>query len=163
MNNIDIVNRVKELRKNNKGEEARELLLQALNHDCNDPELNYQMAWTCDFMGLESEAIPYYKNAIENNLNADDKLGAYLGLGSTYRCIGEYQNSLETFDKGISEFPEYRAFYVFRALTLFNLNKYEKSIEDLLLQLIETTSDNSIKLYTKALKFYSDKLNQTWT
>ena len=51
---------------------------------------------------------------------------------------------------------------VFRALTLHNLGKSESAIEQILIQLLDTTEDISIKSYEKALRFYSDKLTETW-
>ena len=72
------------------------------------------------------------------------------------------KNHFKTLDKAISEFPEDRSLKVFRALTLYNLGSFEASVEAFLIQLIETTNDSSIKMYEKALKFYSDKLNETW-
>ncbi|HMN69132.1 MAG TPA: tetratricopeptide repeat protein [Bdellovibrionales bacterium] len=150
-----------ELRKNNKPEEAIQILTALLESNPNDPDINYQMAWTCDFMGKESEAVPYYEKAITNGLT-EDRSGAMLGLGSTYRCLGEYEKSLKVFDQAVQEFPEDRALKVFRALTLYNLGKAEESVSQLLIQLIDTTSDASIKSYDRALRFYSDKLNETW-
>lgn len=48
-------------------------------------------------------------------------------------------------------------------ITLYNLGKAEESVSQLLIQLIDTTSDASIKSYDRALRFYSDKLNETWS
>ena len=150
-----------ELRKNNKGEEALLILKDLLRLHPNDPDVNYQMAWTCDFMGKESEAAPFYEQALANGL-VDGRNGAFLGLGSTYRCLGEYEKSLKIFDQAIAEFPSERALKVFRSLTLFNLGRTEESVGDLLIQLLDTTNDASIKSYNGALRFYSDKLNETW-
>jgi tetratricopeptide (TPR) repeat protein len=150
-----------ELRKNNRPEEAIGILQILLQSHPNDPDINYQMAWTCDFMGKESEAVPFYERAIENGLR-EGRPGALLGLGSTYRCLGEYERSLRVFNQAVQEFPEDRALKVFRALTLYNLGKAEESVSQLLIQLIDTTSDTSIKSYDRALRFYSDKLNETW-
>lgn len=150
-----------ELRKNNKAEEAMSILKDLLQSHPNDPDINYQMAWTCDSMGKESDAVPYYEKAISNGLT-EDRSGAMLGLGSTYRCLGEYEKSLKVFDQAVREFPEDRALNVFRALTLYNLGKAEESVSQLLLQLLDTTSDSTIKSYDRALRFYSDKLNETW-
>lgn len=153
--------RAAELRRNNRPEDAK-ALLQSLLHDFpNDPDINYQMAWTHDFMGLESEAVVYYERALANGL-VTDRAGAMLGLGSTYRCLGDYEKSLRVFDQAIGEFPDNRSFKVFRALTLFNLGRHEESVGSLLLQLLDTTSDASIKSYDRALRFYHDKLTQTW-
>lgn len=150
-----------ELRKNKKPEEAMSILKVLLQSHPNDPDVNYQIAWTCDSMGNETEAAPFYEKAIANGL-VEDRSGAMLGLGSTYRCLGEYEKSLKVFDQGIKEFPENRPLKVFRSLTLYNLGKSEESVSQLLIQLIDTTSNESIKSYDGALRFYSDKLNETW-
>lgn len=150
-----------ELRNNKKPEEAIKVLTHLLQANPNDPDINYQMAWTCDSMGKESEAVPYYEKAIANGLK-EDREGAMLGLGSTFRCLGEYEKSLKVFDQAITEFPDNRALKVFRALTLYNLGRSEESVSQLLIQLLDTTKDESIKSYERALRFYSDKLNQTW-
>lgn len=84
------------------------------------------------------------------------------GLGSTYRCLGEYEKSLKIFDQVVKEFEDDRFFRVFKALTLYNLGRFEDSVSELLVQLLNTTNDQSIKIYEKALRFYSDKLNETW-
>lgn len=151
-----------QLRKDNKPEQAVSLLAELLQSSPNDPSFNYQMAWNCDFMGKESEAVPFYEKAIANGLSGDDRKGAMLGLGRTYRCLGEYQKSLKVFDQATAEFSEDRSLKVFRSLTLHNLGQSEAAIEQLLMQLLDTTGDDSIKKYDKALRFYSDKLSETW-
>ena len=151
-----------QLRKENKPDQAMLLLQELLNSNPDDPNINYQMAWTCDFIGKESEAVPFYKKAIDKGLSGEDRKGAILGLGSTYRCLGEYEKSLKIFDQAVVEFADDRSLKVFRALTLFNLGKYEDSVGELLLQLLDATNDQSIKLYDKALRFYSNKLNEAW-
>jgi tetratricopeptide (TPR) repeat protein len=113
------------------------------------------MAWTCDFLGKESDAVPYYEKAIANGLAGEDRKGAMLGLGSTYRCLGEYLSSLKIFDEAINEFADDLSLKVFRALTLHKLGQSEKSIEQLLILLLNTTGDQSIKSYDKALRFFS--------
>lgn len=151
-----------QLRKDGKPDQALILLAELLKASPNDPIINYQMAWTCDFMGKESEAVPFYEKAIANGLSGEDRKGAMLGLGSTYRCLGEYQKSLKIFDQATNEFSEELSLKVFRALTLHNLGKSEESIRQLLIPLLDTTNDLSIKSYDKALRFYSDKLSEKW-
>ena len=53
-----------QLRKDNKPNQALIILTELLKSNPNDPKINYQMAWTCDFMGKESEAIPFYEKGI---------------------------------------------------------------------------------------------------
>ncbi len=151
-----------QLRKDNSPEQAFLLLTELLKSKPDDAMINYQMAWTCDFMGKESEAVPFYEKAISNGLTGEDRKGAMLGLGSTYRCLAEYQKSLEIFDQAVKEFADDRSLKVFRTLTLHNLGKSEEALGQLLIQLLDTTGDQLIKSYDKALRFYSDKLSQTW-
>ncbi len=150
------------LRNDGKGEDALVLIKALLSDGPEDPILNFQMAWTCDYLGKESEAAPYYEKAIAGGLTGEDLRGAFLGLGSTYRCLGRYEESIKVFDKAIVVLPDDRALQAFRALTLYNLGRYSESVELLLSQLIETTADENIKKYASAFRFYADKLDQTW-
>lgn len=126
----------------------------------NDGQIHYQIAWCHDSLGKERDAAPAYERAIELGLPEEDLRSAYLGLGSTFRCLGEYERSRAVLEKGISLFPDERALKVFLALTLYNLGDADRSMEILLRELTETTGDESIKKYGRALLFYSDKLDQ---
>lgn len=75
------------LRNEKKYAQSREILI-GLTNFTRDAEVLYQCAWIHDVMGLETEAVPYYEQAIENGLDGESLRGAYIGLGSTYRCIG---------------------------------------------------------------------------
>ncbi|WP_246321240.1 tetratricopeptide repeat protein [Paenibacillus germinis] len=39
------------------------------------------------------EAVPFYKKSLELGLSGEERQGAYLGLGSTYRTLGMYDHS----------------------------------------------------------------------
>ena len=88
---------------------------------------------------------------------------SYLGLGSTYRTVGEYTKSKDVFSQAIAVFPDFRPFRVFLSLTLYNLAQHSKAMEILIHELVATTSDASIKNYKKALLFYADKLDQKFS
>ena len=151
-----------EMRSHGEPEQALILLRELLDESPADAKVNYQIAWTFDQLGKESEAAPFYEAAIANGLSGEDLRGALLGLGSTYRCLGEYEKSLAIFDRAVAEFPADRALKTFRALTLYNLGRFADSSEALLTQLLDTTSDENIISYAGALRFYADNLNQTW-
>lgn len=119
----------------------------------------YQAAWACDCLGKEAKAAEYYESAIAAGLAGDDLRGALLGLGSTYRCLGEYEKSLAVFGDGVARFPEDKAIQAFRALTLYNLGQYEDSVATLLKLLVETTANQDIRAYSKALNHYATTLN----
>ncbi len=149
-----------EARKRGSFEDAMQILAAELTKRPNEGLIHYQIAWTHDALGKEADAAPAYERAINLGLDAADLEGAYLGLGSTYRCIGEYEKSLITFNKAIELFQVNNAFSVFKSLTLYNLGQADQSIRILLEKLVETTEDRAIKKYDRALLFYSDKLSQ---
>lgn len=151
-----------ELRSTGRAEEARTILLDLVAAHPDDAEIQYQTAWAHDTLGREREAVPFYVRAIELGLSGKDLEGALLGLGSTYRAIGEYQAAEETFRRAVATFPDYRAFQVFLAMTLYNLHHYQEAMELLLTNLAETTSDETIRRYQRAILFYAPQLDQTW-
>jgi tetratricopeptide (TPR) repeat protein len=151
-----------QLGENGNATEAMAILKDLLLDDPNNPEILYHCAWVCDVQGLEKEAVPYYEKALENGLIGSEREGAFLGLGSTYRVIGEYAKSRAVFEKGMSEFPDNQALTVFFAMTLHNLKENDLAMETLLNVIATTTQNRDIKPYIKAIKYYKDNLNQTW-
>ncbi|MFL5800214.1 MAG: tetratricopeptide repeat protein [Roseiflexaceae bacterium] len=150
------------LRQDGRVEESRDLLLKLVAAHPDDPVVNYQCAWSHDTMGLERAAVPFYERAIAHGLAGADLAGALLGLGSTYRCLGQYQLAIDTLRRGIAEFPNDRSFEVFLAMALYNAGQHAEVTERLLRALAETSADDSIRRYQRAILFYADKLDQTW-
>jgi tetratricopeptide (TPR) repeat protein len=157
---LDWLGAVTDARKRGSFEDAMRILTSELAKRPSDGSIYYQIAWTHDALGREADAAPAYERAIALGLSDADLEGAYLGLGSTYRCIGDYDKSLATFKRAVELFPTNNAFRVFSSLTLFNLGQAEQSIRILLKQLVATTTDENIKKYGQALLFYSDKLSE---
>ena len=151
-----------QLRETGKHKEARELLLELNSEFPDDAQVNFQCAWIHDLLGLEREAIPFYEKAIQAGLSGEDLQGALLGMGSTYRCIGEYQKAKETFQRALELFPQRNEFKVFLAMTYYNLKEHSKAMELLLTSLVETSKDEAILSYDRAIRFYADKLDETW-
>lgn len=156
------LNEVENARKSGSFDRSMEILRVELAKRPQDPLIHYQIACTHDALGKEKDAVPAYEKAMDLGLAGDDLRDAYLGLGSTYRTLGEYEKSREVFERGIAQFPEYRPLRVFLSLTLYNLGAADKSVEILLRELVETTTDDDIKSYERALLFYSDKLDQVF-
>lgn len=152
-----------ELRSSGRAEEAKTMLLHLLSADGSNAELHYQLAWTHDVLGLEREAVPYYEQSLALGLpDAEQKAGAVLGLGSTYRTLGQYTESRALLEQGVHEFPQRAEFKAFLAMTLHNLGEHAEAMELLLKLLAETSAAPGIQDYRKAITFYSDKLGQVW-
>jgi tetratricopeptide (TPR) repeat protein len=150
------------LRENCRAEEARELLFELVAEKPDDPQINYQCAWVHDLLGREHEAVPFHERAIEGGLTGEDLEGAMLGLGSTYRALGEYQRAVEALRGGTTRFPKNRAIQVFLAMALYNAGECREAVELLLRNLAETTGDEGISAYNRAILFYAGRLDDTW-
>lgn len=151
-----------ELRETGQTEEALNLFIILLENDRNNAEILYQIAWCLDVLEREKDAIPYYEKAIELGMGDEKMRGALLGLGSTFRTIGEYQSSLKVFNQAVLQYPANNEFKVFRAMTNYNLGNHEDAMRELLVVIAETSSDDNVTTYKRAISFYSDKLNQVW-
>lgn len=55
----------KTLRRDGKFEEALGLLQSLSSSAPRDPQIQYQLAWTCDAAGKETQAVPFYEAALE--------------------------------------------------------------------------------------------------
>ena len=141
---------------------SNEILKALAKSNPTDAVINYQCAWSFDVLGKEAEAVPYYEKALQLGLNDDDALGAFIGLGSTYRTLGSYKKSEIVLEKGLGRFPESNALKTFYAMTLYNLGEHSKAMEILLTCLVETSNDLEITSYKRAISFYADKLDMTW-
>jgi len=158
----DNLNKAIRLRQQGKGDEALEIFLNLLKENPNDPIINFQCAWTCDFLGKENEAVPYYEAALTNGISGKDRQGTFLGLGSTYRALGNYEKSKQIFEQALEEYPGNRAIKVFYAMCLYNLKNFTEAMKILLQEIAETTTDQETATYSKAILFYSDKLDKIW-
>lgn len=141
--------------------EAREMLLDLAADYPDNAEINFQTAVAHDNSGLGREAIPFYVRALEQGLSGPDLERALLGLGSTYRYLGYYQEAEETLRRGVREFPHNRGLQVFLAIALYNTENYKESIELLLSNLMETTSDEKLQYFKRPIMYYAQHLEET--
>lgn len=156
------LDRAIKLREEKSFAEANSILMGLAEEFPEDPLILYHCAWSFDVLGEEARAVPYYERAIRSGLSGKELEGAYLGLGSTYRTLGEYGKSQEILLNGIKLFPANKALQTFYAMTLYNLKEHQKAMELLLKCLAETSENEDISAYSRAIGFYSDKLDEIW-
>ncbi|PEX81464.1 tetratricopeptide repeat protein [Bacillus cereus] len=144
------------LRDEKKYAQSREILI-GLTNFTRDAEVLYQCAWIHDVMGLEMDAVPYYEQAIANGLEGKSLCGAYIGLGSTYRCIGEYDKAITVLEAGVQKFPENDAMKVFLSLAKYNVNDHESAMKLLLETVVKV---DEVREFERAILFYKDRLNE---
>ena len=117
----------------------------------------YRLASVNDSLGNEEAAIDYYKRALSMGLSGAEERGAYLGLGSSYRWVGLHNISSDVLQEGVEKFKG-NEFRVFLAVTKFDNHDYQEAFKLLLGALIDTTRDEHILEYRRALLEFSSKL-----
>lgn len=151
---------IDQLKQSGRYQEAVTRVQQQLQKQPADAGLQYQLACLYDVQGMESHAVPCYLAALAGDLPKRQRQEAWLGLGSTYRALGQYAQSLDAFENGLAEFPQARELTLFRAMTLYNLGESKQAVAELLLLLAETTADADILLYQQAIRQYAADLDR---
>src|SRR5262249_26171223 len=145
-------------------EQAQQLLLELRAEFPAEAHGALQTPWVHDPMGLEAEAVPHYQAAIAaaGDLADDELRSALLGLGSTYRTLGQDVESDRTLRQGIARFPDFRPLRVFHALTAYNLGQSRDAVEQLLKLLLGATSAAQNLRYRQSLGEYAADLDRSW-
>ncbi len=153
---------IRALRAQGKHEEARRLAVELAAGRPGDAEVHYEAACVHDFLGYETEAIPFYEAAIAGGLGPIRLRSAFVGLGSTFRALGRYAEARATLLDGLARFPEANEIKVFLAMTRHNLGQSKEAVESLLMLLAATTSDESVQRYRNALELYARDIERAW-
>ena len=150
------------LRQAGRREEAREQLVRLAALLPADEEVAYQTAWVHDTLGLEAEAVPYYERALAGDaLAGNDRRGALLGLGSTYRILGRYEEAVATLGDAVAEFPHDNGLKTFLAMALYNVGRTHDAMQLLLTLLVATSNDPEVEGYRPAIEEYAKDLDAT--
>nr|WP_184906399.1 tetratricopeptide repeat protein [Amycolatopsis umgeniensis] len=141
-------------------DEARLRLIELAGQHPKDAVIAYQTAWSHDSLGFEAEAAPYYERALATEgLSTEDRHGVFVGLGSTYRVLGRYEESLRTLRRGLDEFPDDAALRTFLAMALYNVGEAREAAGTLLKVLAATSADAGVQRYRRAVEYYADHLD----
>jgi tetratricopeptide (TPR) repeat protein len=159
----DAARRVREARRSGDLEGARRLALALVAEHPGQAELQYEAACVHDQLGLEAEAVPFYEAALALGLPPQSLRGAYLGLGSTYRTLGRYEQAEATLRAGLAHFADAAEFLTFLAMTLHNRGQSRQAVEMLLGVVADTSADAHVVAYRKAIRFYAQDVERTWS
>lgn len=150
------------LRSQKQYDQARALFDDLYAEHPNDPLVNYHYAWLLDNMGEETAAISFYERAIANGLSGEELRGAMLGLGSTYRCVGQYDRAVKLLREGMSKYPDAGEFPVFLAMALYNIGNHAEAMCLLLKSLANNSQDAGVQQFQRAIEYYADRLDEVW-
>lgn len=162
MNKPETIARAKELRSEDELEESQELLFELLEAYPDDPDVLFEVGGSFDVMGLEPEAMPYYRQAIESGLEGEALTECMICLGSSQRLVGDYADAVDTLERAVEEFPDSEGAKAFLALAYYSNNQYEESVRLLIDLLVRTTDDDELRAYGDTLDYYKDNLDELW-
>ncbi|MFE9251583.1 tetratricopeptide repeat protein [Streptomyces sp. NPDC007088] len=157
----EALDRAVRLRDAGEAGQARTLLLGLGAAHPQDADIAYQTAWTHDVLGLEAEAVPFYERALAEPaaLTVEDRAGALLGLGSTYRVLGRFEDAVRVLRQGVTEFPGDGALRTFLAMALHHTGEHTEAMGLLLALLADTSEDRRVREYHKAIRHYAQDLD----
>lgn len=144
------------LRKAQAFDRAEDALRTALALAPDNAVLHYELACTYDPQGKEQEAIPHYDRALALGLAGEDRRGALLGLGSSYRCVERYDDAVCTLRQGIEEFPQAEEFRLFLALALYSAGAHRDAMTVLLHHIANHSAQPDAVRFRRAIQFYAD-------
>jgi tetratricopeptide (TPR) repeat protein len=152
----------KKLRQDDELDDSLDLLEELLEEYPDDPHVLFEVGGAYDVLGLEAEAIPYYKKAVEEGLEEEDLQECLICLGSCHRALGEFQESVEVLEAFANKFPDSRAGLPFLALAYYSNQDYKEAVSLLLDIVLDTTTDEDILAYADPLDYYRDHLDEIW-
>jgi tetratricopeptide (TPR) repeat protein len=154
--------RAKELRQADELDDSLRLLEELLSEYPDDPQVLFEVGGAYDILGLEVEAIPHYKSAVEEGLEDEDLQECLICLGSCHRAIGEFQESVDILEAFAERFPDNRAGLPFLALAYYSNQNFGEAVSLLLDIVLDTSSDEDIQAYADPLDYYRDHLDEVW-
>lgn len=162
MNKSETLERARELRREDRLEESQDLLFELLDALPEDPDVLFEVGGSFDVMGLEPEAIPYYRQAIEYGLEDEALTECMICLGSSQRLVGEFQDAVETLEEAVELYPMSESAKAFLALAYYSNEQYEEAMSLLLDLIIRTTKDDELLAYADTLDYFKDNLDERW-
>jgi tetratricopeptide (TPR) repeat protein len=122
-----------------------------------DPRAHYELACSFDREGREEEAVAPYKKALELGLPEPHLQGLMVGLGSTLRNVGAYEESVDFLTKAVERYPDYADMRVFLAFAKYSAGDHSGALVEAL-DVILSTPEIDLHGYDRAIKWYTDEL-----
>ncbi|MBR7553720.1 tetratricopeptide repeat protein [Allobacillus sp. GCM10007491] len=149
-----------DLKQNGHLQSAREEITRLAEEQAKNPSILFEAGLLHKDLEMMSQAITYFNQALELDLSEDIRKNSLFHLGASYRAVGLYENAKEAFEIGMSEFPAANEFYIYFAMTLYNMDESDLAMEIVLSKLLETTKDENILKHKEEFSFYASRLDE---
>lgn len=149
-----------DLKQNGHLQSAREEITRLAEEQEKNPSILFEAGLLHKNLEIMPQAITYFNQALELDLLEDIRKNSLFHLGACYRAVGLYENAKEAFEIGMSEFPAANEFYIYFAMTLYNMDESDLAMEIVLSKLLETTKDENILKHKEEFSFYASRLDE---
>jgi Flp pilus assembly protein TadD len=153
--------RITQLAKDGDHEGARTAALEVALEFPNDARAHLAAAYACDRLGIEEEAIHYYRNASTLDIPSEERAKFLLGFGSTLRNAGNTEDAVRTLIGACREFPDRAEFLAFLALAYQQSGQSSLALATMLKAGLMAARDDGFGIYRRALNEYYDELLAT--
>lgn len=131
----------------------RELVTQ---RPADDPDALYEWASVHDYLGMEAEAIPLYRSALDRGLTGDRKPQAIIQLASSLRNIGDPRAAIDLLRAHPGAQVTGDAAQAFLSLALRDAGHSDEALQVALTALART-----LPLYRRAIENYAQDLTDS--
>jgi Flp pilus assembly protein TadD len=122
-----------------------------------DPRAWYELACSFDREGREEEAVAPYKKALALGLTEPHLQGLMVGLGSTLRNVGAFQESVDFLSAAVERYPDHADLRVFLAFAKHSAGDHAGALVEAL-DVILATPGVDLHGYGRAIRYYTDEL-----
>lgn len=124
-------------------------------HDADEARAAFERAGARDFLGLEEEAIPLYREALDRGLAESERLQCMVQLGSSLRNVGDAQGAVHVLRSARDKAPPEGKDWVdaFLALALHSTGQTSQALAVAL-----TALAPHLTLYGRAVGSYAEEL-----
>jgi tetratricopeptide (TPR) repeat protein len=124
----------------------------------NVPEIQSQIAWTCEMLGKCEESLAAYDRAMALGLPPNEHAGAIIGSASCLLYLHRFEKAEALLASARVQFPNLREFEAFHALALQSCGRGAEAMQILLVLLAETSEDPGIAAYQRSLRHLAANL-----
>jgi Flp pilus assembly protein TadD len=147
----------RQLARDGDGEASITYFRELVERHPDDPRAWYELACSLDREGWEEDAVAPYRKALELGLPEPHLQGLMVGLGSTLRNVGAYQESVEFLASAVARYPDYADLRVFLAFAKHSAGDHAGALVEVL-DVILTAPGVDLHGYDRAIRYYTDEL-----
>jgi len=138
---------------------ARILLERAVTLDPNAAWAWHRLGWVENYSERPRDAIGHFERALRLSPLDPINFNNYVGLGSSYELLGEYDKAVEMYRRGLQERPNARWIYRHLAESLSGAGRIDEA-KAVFVELLRSYPDFTIAKFRQAMVFAHDAVDR---